>query len=50
MIIQNNIISNPISILENATYLYESEMPNVSAYSIPVVANDRFNAGIVSIL
>ena len=23
-------------------------MPNVSAYSIPVVANDRFNAGIVS--
>ena len=48
MIISNNHISNSNSILENATYLYESEMPNVSAYSIPVVANDRFNAGIVS--
>ena len=48
MLIRNDFTSNSTSILENATYLYESEMPNVSAYSIPVVANDRFNAGIVS--
>ena len=50
MIINNNDLFSraSTSILENATYLYESEMPNVSAYSIPVVANDRFNAGIVS--
>ena len=50
MIISNNDLFSraSTSILENATYLYESEMPNVSAYSIPVVANDRFNAGIVS--
>ena len=49
MLIRNNTLTESAnSILENATYLYESEMPNVSAYSIPVVANDRFNAGIVS--
>lgn len=49
MLIRNNTLTESAnSILESATYLYESEMPNVSAYSIPVVANDRFNAGIVS--
>ena len=39
MLIRNNTLTESASsILENATYLYESEMPNVSAYSIPVVA------------